>query len=79
MWVCLIAWYPVGGTVEEGLECVSVLEEMCHSVGLEFQKLTPFQLSFSLPCGFCFNVVSSQSSLPSCCHAPYHDYDGVIL
>jgi hypothetical protein len=26
----VVAWSPVGGTVWEGLECVTLLEEVCH-------------------------------------------------
>lgn len=72
MWVCLIAWYPVGGTVEEGLECVSVLEEMCHSVGLEISKAHTIPIIFLSSLWFLFQCgqLSVKSAFLLSCSIP---------
>jgi hypothetical protein len=38
--ICLNTWFPVGGTVWEGLEGVALFEKVCHwEVGFEVSKL----------------------------------------
>ena len=35
----LNAWFPLGGTVWEGLRCMALLEEVCHlGVGCDVSK-----------------------------------------
>lgn len=64
----LNAWSPVGGTVCEELGMASLGKICPWGQVLSFQKSTAFPVS-SQPCG-CPSY--SPSTLPACCHAPYH-------
>lgn len=64
--MCLSTWFPVGGTVEERLGSVTLLEEICHlGWALRFQKTYTIS-SVSSPCLLlAYQDVSSQFLSPN--------------
>lgn len=60
MLICLSTWFPIGETLLEGLEGMTLLEEV-YMLGwaLRFQKPMPFHSQLSMPYGY-ESYVSSQ-------------------
>lgn len=89
--ICLTIWSTVGGTFEEGLWSVALLEEVHHlGWALRFPKLIPFPLDPPVsPPPHCFSLSSCLCSrcsfqilftiMPAWHHAPHHNGHELLL